>query len=185
MHEYAYYGRGNTSHSLGQIEWFQNTCDDKSFHFEGKQVITFLDGFTTPLQCRTGLMYMNLLGKSTDADLDKLPHMLLTGPHEWDPSVLDYTHPATAGDPTWAPDPSQCNAHDPRNDELGHFKGRVRHTLTLPPGRSNMAYHKHAIKTQPIDFEKLRPYLAWSTNIPSRNPSTKPLNGLLTPLGIL
>ena len=24
MHEYAYYGRGNTIHSPGQIEWFQN-----------------------------------------------------------------------------------------------------------------------------------------------------------------
>ena len=25
MHEYAYYGRGNTIHSPGQLEWFQNT----------------------------------------------------------------------------------------------------------------------------------------------------------------
>ena len=23
MHEYAYYGRGNTTHSPGQMEWFQ------------------------------------------------------------------------------------------------------------------------------------------------------------------
>ena len=56
MHEYAYYGRGNTIHSPGQIEWVQNTCDDKSFHVGGKQVINFLDGYSTPLQCRTGLM---------------------------------------------------------------------------------------------------------------------------------
>ena len=161
MHEYAYYGRGNTIHSPGQIEWFHNTCDDKSFHVGGKQIITFLDGYATPLQCRTGLMYMNLLGKPTDADLDTFPHVLLTGPHEWDPSVLDYTHPTTAGDPTWAPDPSQCGAHDPRIDEFGNFKGRVHHTLTHPPGNSNIAQHKHAIKTQPIDFEKLRPYFGW------------------------
>ena len=44
MHEYAYYGRGNTIHSPCQIEWFNKTCDDKSHHVEGKQVITFLDG---------------------------------------------------------------------------------------------------------------------------------------------
>ena len=50
-------------------------------------------------------MYMNLLGKPTDTDLT-YPHVLLTGPHEWDPSVLDHTHPTTYGDPTWAPDPS-------------------------------------------------------------------------------
>ena len=34
MHEYAYYGRGNTIHSPCQIEWFNNTCDDKSHHVE-------------------------------------------------------------------------------------------------------------------------------------------------------
>ena len=32
MHEYAYYGRGNTIHSPCQIEWFNNLCDDKSHH---------------------------------------------------------------------------------------------------------------------------------------------------------
>ena len=101
MHEYAYYGRGNTIHSPGQIEWFQNTCDDKSFHVGGKHVINFLDGYSTPLQCRTGLMYMSLLGQPPDADLDTYPHVLLSGPHEWDPSVLDYTHPTTSGDATW------------------------------------------------------------------------------------
>ena len=66
MHEYAYYGRGNTIHSPCQIEWFNNTCDDKSHHVGGKQVITFLDGYATPLECRSGLMYMSILGKPTD-----------------------------------------------------------------------------------------------------------------------
>ena len=73
MHEYAFYGRGNTIHSPGQIEWFQNTCDDKSFQVGGKQVITFLDGYATPLQCRTGLMYMNLLGKLQMQTLTPIP----------------------------------------------------------------------------------------------------------------
>ena len=45
-------------------------------------------------------MYMSLLGKPTDADLTTYSHVLLTGPHEWDPSILDYTHPPTSGDPT-------------------------------------------------------------------------------------
>ena len=82
MYEYACYGRGNTIHSPGQIEWLQNTCDDKSFHVDGKQVITFLDCYSIPLQCRTGVMYMSLLGKPTDADLATYPHVLLTGPHD-------------------------------------------------------------------------------------------------------
>ena len=156
MHEYAYYGRGNTIHSPGQIEWFQNTCDDKSFHVGGKEVINFLDGYSTSLQCRTGLRYMSLLGQPTDADLNTYPHVILTGPHEWDPSVLDYTHPTTSGDPTWAPDPSLRGAHDTSIDEFGNFKGRVQHTLI-----STLAQHKHAIPPQPIDFDKLRPYFGW------------------------
>ena len=101
-------------------------------------------------------MYMSLLGQPTDVDLITYPHVLLTGPHEWDPSVLDYTHPTSSEDPTWAPDPSLCSAHDPRIDGFGNFKGRVQHTLI-----SKLAQHKHAITPQPIDFEKLRPYFGW------------------------
>ena len=66
-------------------------------------------------------MYMNLLGKPTDADLCTFPNVLLTGPHEWDPSGLDYIHPATAGYPTWSPERSQRGAHDPRIDEFGQI----------------------------------------------------------------
>ena len=59
MHEYAHYGRGNTIPPQCQIEWFNSTCDDKSHHVGGKHVITFLDGYVTPLQCRSGLIYMH------------------------------------------------------------------------------------------------------------------------------
>ena len=97
MHEYAYYGRANAIHSPCQIEWFHNPCDDKSHHVGRKQVITFLDGYATPLECRSGLMYMSILGKPTDQDLYQHPHVCLTSPHEWDPSVLDYCHPNTCG----------------------------------------------------------------------------------------
>ena len=185
MHEYAYYGRGNTIHSPGQIEWFQNTCDDKSFQVGAKQVINFLDGYSTPLQCRTGLMYMSLLGQPTDADLNTYPHVLLIGPHEWDPSVLDYTHPTTSGDPTWAPDPSLHVAHDPRIDELVISRGECSipspNPMVFPTLLStNMLSHLN-----PRTLRSSGPILAGSTNTPLRDPSTKPLNGLLLPLGTL
>ena len=185
VHEYAYYGRGNTIHSPGQIELFQNTCDDKSFHVGGKQVINFLDGYATPLQCRTGLTYMNLLGKPTDADLNTYPHVLLTGPHKWDPSVLDYTHPTTSGDPTWAPDPSQCVAHAPRIDEYGSFEGRVYHTLTIALPSPTLLSTNMLSTLSPLTLRSSGPILAGSTNTPLRKPSIKPLNGLLLPLGTL
>ena len=70
-------------------------------------------------------------------------------------------YPTTSGDPTWAPDPSHCGAHDPRINEFGNFLGRVQHTLTQSSALSHIAQHKHAITPQPIDFEKLRPYFGW------------------------
>ena len=183
MHEYAYYGRGNTIHSPGQNEWFQNTCDDKSFHVRGEQVITFLDGYTTPLQCRTGLMYMNLLGKPTDPDLNTYPHVSLTGPHEWDPSVLDYTHPTTSDDPTWAPDPSQCCEHDPRIDAI--LRGQFTIPSPIPVASQTLLNTNMLSNLNPLILRSSGPILAGSTNTPLRKPSTKPLNGLLLPLGTL
>ena len=42
-------------------------------------------------------MHLSLIGKATDADLERYPAVHLTGPHEWDPSVLDYTYPLVMG----------------------------------------------------------------------------------------
>ena len=36
-------------------------------------------------------MYLSILGKPTDKDLERYPAVHLKGHHEWDPSVLDYT----------------------------------------------------------------------------------------------
>ena len=42
-------------------------------------------------------MYLSILGKPTDKDLERYPAVHLTGPHEWDASVLDYTHTSGVG----------------------------------------------------------------------------------------
>ena len=54
----------------------------------------------------TNLIMLDIIGKPTDQDLDQYPHVLLTSPYEWDPSVLDYAHPNTHGYLSCAPDPS-------------------------------------------------------------------------------
>ena len=89
MNEYACYGKGNTIHSSGQIEWFKNSVDDRSVQVGRKQRIRTIDGYAMPLTCRGGLMYLSILGKPTDKDLERYPAVHLTGPHDWDPSVLD------------------------------------------------------------------------------------------------
>ena len=44
MNEYAYYGKGHSIHSSGQIEWYTNTVDDKSVQVGGQQRIVTIDG---------------------------------------------------------------------------------------------------------------------------------------------
>ena len=55
-------------------------------------------------------MYLSILGKPTDKDLERYPAVHLTGQHEWDPSVLDYTHPSVDGEPPWSNDPDERSA---------------------------------------------------------------------------
>ena len=105
MNEYAYYGKGHTIHSSGQIECHENLVDDKSVKEGCTQHITTLDGYAFPLKCKGGLMYLSILGKPTDEELVKYPSVLLTSIHEWDPSVLDYSRPEDDGEPVWAIDP--------------------------------------------------------------------------------
>ena len=69
MNEYAYYGRGHSIHSSGQIEWYTNTVDDKSVQVGGQQRIVTIDGYPMPLVCKGGLMYLQLQGIPTDQDL--------------------------------------------------------------------------------------------------------------------
>ena len=82
MNEYACYGKGHTIHSSGQIEWFKNSVEDRSVQVGGKQRICTIDGYAMPFTCRGGLMYLSILGKPTDSDLERYPAVHLTGPHE-------------------------------------------------------------------------------------------------------
>ena len=69
MNEYAFYGRGHSIHSSGKIEWYTNTVDVKSVQVRGQQRIVAIDGYSMPLVCKGGLMYLQLQGIRTDQDL--------------------------------------------------------------------------------------------------------------------
>ena len=175
MNEYACYGKGHTIHSSGQIEWFKNSVDDRSVQVGGKQRICTTDGYAMPLTCRGGLMYLSLLGKPTDQDLERYPAVHLTGPHEWDPSVLDYTHPSGDGEPPWSNDPDERYAFDPNFDEFGDYTQRAiqslsilddsSSTLTASPtytaNQHDFRTYQHAVKHEAPDYEKSRPYFGW------------------------
>ena len=146
---------------MHECEWFHKTCDDKSHHVGGKQVITFLDGYATPLECRSGLLYMSILGKPTDQDLDQYPHVLLTSPHEWDASVLGYAHPNTCGYPSWTHDPSVRDQHDPRIDECGNIHSTAIQTLFTLSDTPITSIQKHVQQPTTINYNELEPYFGW------------------------
>ena len=53
MNQYAYYGKGSTAHSTGQLSHFGNTVDDKSAMIPGhQQRMVTVDQWVIPFQCR-------------------------------------------------------------------------------------------------------------------------------------
>ena len=173
MNEYAYYGKGHTIHSSGQIEWHKNTVDDKSVKVGGSQCITTLDGYSFPLNCTGGLMYLSILGKPTDEELVKYPSVHLTSIHEWDPSILDFSYPEGDREPVWAGDPQHGDLIDPNFDPQGLYTKRAINTLSsladvhkIPPmamlsSTSPSQACKHQIKSETPDFDKCWPYFGW------------------------
>ena len=62
-------------------------------------------------------MYLSLLGKPSDDDLERY----LIGPHEWDPSVLDFTYPSCDGEAPWSNGPTERFTFDSNFDEFGDY----------------------------------------------------------------
>ena len=101
--------------------------------------------------------------------------MHITGHHEWDPSVLDYTHPFSDGEPPWSNDPDERSAFDPNFDEFGDYTQRAIQTLsilddssspltpcpTLMANQHEFRTYQHDVTHATPDFEKFRPYFGW------------------------
>ena len=70
-------------------------------------------------------MYISLLGKLSDEDRERDPAVHLAGPHEWDPSVLDFTHPSDDGEPPWSNDPIERFTFDPNFEDFEDYTHRA------------------------------------------------------------
>ena len=90
LRQYAYHGRNRSIHSSGQIEAHKNMVEDRSMKAGGRQVIRTHDGYVLPLDIINGLPYLKMK-PNTDNEWNTLPHTILTGSAEWDPTVLDLT----------------------------------------------------------------------------------------------
>ena len=143
MNEYAYYGKHHTIHSSGQIEWHTNTVDDKSVQVGGQQRIITIDGYSMPLVCKGGLMYLKFQGIPTDKDLQTYPSVHLTSPQQWDPSVLDYVHPKDNGEPNSTYDSTEKYQVDTTFNEFDEYINKL---LSISPQISsthNLLVNKH------------------------------------------
>ena len=78
-----------------------------------------------------GFICLSLIGKPSDEDLERYPAVHLTGPHEWDPSVLDSKYASGDGEPPWSNDPTERYGFDPNFDEFGDYTHRAIQTLNI------------------------------------------------------
>ena len=165
MNEYACYGKGHTIPSSGQIEWFKNSVDDRSVQVGGKQRICTIDGYAMPLTCRGGLMYLSMLVKPTDIDLESYPAIHLTGPHEWDPSVLDYTHPSGDGEPPWSNDPNDFGEYTQKAIQtlciLDDSSSALTPCPTFMASQHEYRTYQHSVNHEAPEYEKFWPYFGW------------------------
>ena len=72
------------------MEHYGNKVDDRSKKVGGRQCIHTLDCYIIPLNIRNGLVYLPM-ETHTEDEWHTLPHVVMTGPGRWDPTVLDNT----------------------------------------------------------------------------------------------
>ena len=141
--------------------------DDKSGQVGGQQRTITLDGYSTPLICKGGLMYLELHGIPTDKDLLIYPSVHWTSPHEWDQSVLDYEHPQNNGKPDCVIDHNENFWFDPNFDEFGDYVNRSLSILDILDETpkitliDKLLVNEHVFQQTPADYGKLRPFFHW------------------------
>ena len=90
-------------------------------------------------------MYLSIMGKPTDEELLKYPSVHLTSIHEWDPSVLDYSHLEGDEEPLWACDPQHLDLLDPNFDAHGLSTKMGHQHIDIPSWCTTTLSHGHII----------------------------------------
>jgi hypothetical protein len=124
MHQDAIVRRGHSIHSPAHWEWIKNEICDKSVRVGGKQRIKSADGYLIPLSISTGLPRLPMR-PPTDAELKRLPHVMVTLDQDWDTRVLDFMH--NGSDDEWFETVEEHEQHPYHDlfDEYGNYRKRV------------------------------------------------------------
>ena len=89
MHQYAYYGKGSSIHSVRQSIHFCLDIDYQSSVIPGhKQHMVTPNQSIIPFNIVNGLTRMPMCPLMDD-NLENLPHVVITSDDIWDPTILD------------------------------------------------------------------------------------------------
>ena len=136
-------------------------------------------------------MYLSIMRKPTDEELLKYPSLHLTSIHEWDTSVLGYSHPEGDGEPLKTCDPQHVDLLDPNFDGHGLYTKRVINKLSSLAGVQQplpWPYHHPNHPFSLVNTKSSQKYLILihidhssfgSMLTPSATPSSTPQNGEL------
>ena len=128
VNEYTFLGKGNSIHSLGQMEYFNTRVDDKSIKVGGKPRLETFERYAMPNIFKDGLAYIKTLGRPNDQELETYPHVLFTSPYSWEPSILDHEF-SPEDEITWSQLQDTRPFYDPLFYAQGDLNQRIIATL--------------------------------------------------------
>jgi hypothetical protein len=87
LHQYAYTGKGKTIHFSGQLEWYKQVVDDSLSRLAGSSISRLWMAMFYLLTSKV----VYIMSRCGNQEWDLLPHVVLTGDGNWNPSVLDHS----------------------------------------------------------------------------------------------
>ena len=88
FHQMALLGKGKSILSCIKMEHYGAEINDKSRRLPGRKQRVLIYGYQLPLDIHNGLPYLRCRVPTT-AEVNTLPHIIMTSDIDWDPSVYD------------------------------------------------------------------------------------------------
>jgi hypothetical protein len=120
FNNYAYIGQGHSIDSSPQLKYSGHEVNDRSIKVGGSQRITTKNGYVVPISISNGLPYISMC-PPTNKEMESLPHVIMTSPSPWDPTILDHQIVSDDDDFYDALKDSNVTIHE-HADEYGQYR---------------------------------------------------------------
>jgi hypothetical protein len=149
FNQYAYYGKGQTVHSLNPFKHFGIIVDDSPRQFaHGKQRLETPEGYFIPISIRNGLPYIDM-HPPMDEDLEAYPQVNFTLDMPWEPQVFDNEYDVTDLDLS-EDDLAKAEYHPALNDygEISRYDHDDPELYTMCIDVAKACSNKHIVGTK-------------------------------------